>query len=124
MDNKHIVIDYDLKDFVSNKHIKLQCTFVPNYYALQLYKYIIAYGNSTQQLCAAVPVQASAEKICICKFTKRSGLHDVMVIEKNMERRRRADQKSAVVAHRSQKSAMAAQANYRRRRRGAIGAGL
>jgi len=86
--------------------------------ALQiLYKYIIAYGNSTQQLCAAVryPVQASAEKICICKFTKRSGLHEVMVIEKNLERRRhrRADPK-----------------NLRRRRKqvigggGAIGAGI
>jgi len=39
-------------------------------------------------------VQASAKKICIYKFLKRSGLHEVMVIEKNMERRRRADPKN------------------------------
>jgi len=57
-------------------------------------------------------VQVSAAKICICQFTKRSGLHKVMVIDKNIERRRRADQKSAT----------AAQANYRRR--GDISAGL
>jgi len=54
------------------------------------------YGNSTQQLCQLFPCRLWSKQICICKFTKRSGLHDVMVrkICWSMERRRRADPKN------------------------------
>jgi len=123
----NIVINYDLKAFVSNKHVKIQCTFLPNYYALQLYKYIIAYGNSTQQLFSAVPVQASAEKSLFVNlrkevvYTRLWWSRKIWNVGGAPTKSRRRCQ---AAARRSQKSATAAQANYRRRRCGAIGAGL
>jgi len=110
MGNKHSH-NYDLKDFVSNKYVKTQCRFLPiitrlwNLTSICLHSTAIAYSSFVS--CSRAGF--SQKTICIYKFTKRSGLHEVMVrkICWSMERRWRADQKPAAAAH----------ANYRRRRR-------
>ena len=77
---------------------------------------------------AATSTGVKPETCCICIFTKRSCLHEVMVrkISRSLERRRHADQKSAAAAaaaHRSPKlggggaSKLSAAAAARRDRR-------
>jgi len=64
----NIVIKYDLKDFVSNKNVKIQCRFLPN---TRPYNFTNAfYGYSTQQLCQLFPCRLQPTKSIFINLRK------------------------------------------------------